>query len=426
MRIQVLMWALLCSAFVCSCGSEPEPVPALSGQALSLCADQLPNNQPIANPAGSAASFSTEGFIALDNAFHTPQGSNGRHCGTCHVPKDGWSIRPQTVEALFEETLGLHPLFNLIDANTPISDVSTVAARRQSYSMLLQGKFVRLRRPPATRDFDVVAADDPFNFGTTDNLLFFRRVPPTANFKSSTVMFDGANTVAGDLRAGLVRQARGNITGAQQGQPAPDSIINAIVDHELTLFHAQLIVPGVGRLDADGARGGPEAHAAEPLVAGRFDLFDAWANARKPRRAQIARGQEIFNGINRGSGRSCSGCHNARNSGQNVAGLLFDIGTSSPAQRKPDMAVYRFRKRDTTPPLEVESTDPGLGFVTGKFSDLNRFKVPTLRGLAARGPYFHNGIAATVSDVIRFYETVVGFDFTPAEKADLLAFLNAL
>jgi cytochrome c peroxidase len=90
------------------------------------------------------------------------------------------------------------------------------------------------------------------------------------------------------------------------------------------------------------------------------------------------------------------------------------------------MAVYRFRKRDTMPPLEIESTDPGLGFVTGQFADLNRFKVPTLRGLAARGPYFHNGIAATLGDVIRFYETVVGFDFTAAEEEDLLAFLTAL
>lgn len=32
------------------------------------------------------------------------------------------------------------------------------------------------------------------------------------------------------------------------------------------------------RLDADGARGGPEPFVAHVEVTGRFDLFDAWAN----------------------------------------------------------------------------------------------------------------------------------------------------
>ena len=43
-------------------------------------------------------------------------------------------------------------------------------------------------------------------------------------------MWDAANTVGTDLRAGLIRQARGNVTGAQQGAPAPDAVIFEIVD----------------------------------------------------------------------------------------------------------------------------------------------------------------------------------------------------
>jgi hypothetical protein len=54
-------------------------------------------------------------------------------------------------------------------------------------------------------------------------------------------------------------------------------------------------VPGVGRLDSDGARGGPEALANMSRAAGRFDLYDAWAGHGNPRRAQLARGQELFN-----------------------------------------------------------------------------------------------------------------------------------
>ena len=71
-------------------------------------------------------------------------------------------------------------------------------------------------------------------------------------------------------------------------------------------------------------------------------------------------------------------------------------------------------------------TDAGGGNVTGAWGDLGRFKTPTLRGLAARAPYFHNGIAATLDEVIRHYEVHLGFIFTDEERADLAAFLSAL
>ena len=71
-------------------------------------------------------------------------------------------------------------------------------------------------------------------------------------------------------------------------------------------------------------------------------------------------------------------------------------------------------------------TDAGRGNITGLWNDLGRFKTPTLRALAARAPYFHNGIAATLEDVVRHYEAHLGFVFTDQERADLVAFLKAL
>jgi cytochrome c peroxidase len=71
-------------------------------------------------------------------------------------------------------------------------------------------------------------------------------------------------------------------------------------------------------------------------------------------------------------------------------------------------------------------TDAGRGNVTGRWADLGRFKTPTLRALAARAPYFHNGGALTLEDVVRHYEKHLGFIFTDDERADLVAFLNAL
>jgi cytochrome c peroxidase len=158
--------------------------------------------------------------------------------------------------------------------------------------------------------------------------------------------------------------------------------------------------------------------------AGRFDLFDAWVGAGNPHRAQIARGQTLFNSPNRGNGRTCLSCHNSANNGTSFNNVLFDIGTASAAARTPDLPLYTFRNRATGETRQL--TDSGRGNVTGLWSDLGRFKTPTLRALAARAPYFHNGIAETLEDVVRHYETHLGFEYTDQERADLVAFMNAL
>ncbi len=48
-----------------------------------------------------------------------------------------------------------------------------------------------------------------------------------------------------------------------------------------------------------------------------------------------------------------------------------------------------------------------------------------LRGLAARAPYFHNGMAKDLAVAVDFYDAHFANGFTPDEKADLIAFLPA-
>jgi mono/diheme cytochrome c family protein len=248
---------------------------------------------------------------------------------------------------------------------------------------------------------------------------------PTINFHlgSAAVNWDGGNSVGADQLAGLTNQATRNVTGGQQGQPAPPEVIADIVSFETALSTAQTFSFAAGLLDAGGARGGAEAVSQMTRVEGRFDLFDAWINSRIAARAQIARGQELFNNENPG-GRSCSGCHNSANNGTNIDNRFFDIGTASAEARTPDLPLYTFRNRTTGE--ERQLTDSGRGNVTGLWQDLGRFKTPTIRALAARAPYFHNGIAGTLEDVVRHYETHLGFIFTARERADLVAFLKAL
>jgi cytochrome c peroxidase len=389
---------------------------------------RIDNNQPIRNPGGHSATFSTQGFVDLTGEYFRAQGANGRSCASCHIAEEAWSITPGTLQRLFDETQGTHPIFNLLDADNPLTaDVLTVEGRRAAYSMLLsRGVFRRGGALKAVREWDLTAVDDPHGFATTTRLVHWRRDMPTINFAvgSATVNSDDGNTVGTDQHAGLVTQVGKNVLGAQQGTAAATAAVIAnIVDFETSLSTAQLIVPGVGRLDSDGADGGPEALSIMPRVEGRFDLYDAWNGHENPRRAQIARGQELFNNVNLG-GRRCGACHSSANNGTNFNNLLFDIRTSSAEARTPDLTLHTFRNRTTGEMRQL--TDAGRGNVTGLWNDLGKFKTPTLRALAARAPYFHNGIAATLEDVVRHYQTHLGFVFTNEQRGDLVAFLNAL
>ena len=91
----------------------------------------------------------------------------------------------------------------------------------------------------------------------------------------------------------------------------------------------------------------------------------------------------------------------------------------------------------------------GLHDMTGKLSDMGRFKAPSLRNVAVTAPYMHDGSVLTLDDVIDHYARggrnvsdgpfagdgrhnpykstfVKGFDISASERRDLLAFLESL
>jgi cytochrome c peroxidase len=118
------------------------------------------------------------------------------------------------------------------------------------------------------------------------------------------------------------------------------------------------------------------------------------------------------------------GCHNLSNVGASANPIFFDINISDAQFRTPDLPLYTLRNL-TTGEIQ-ETTDPGRALITGRWADVGRFKAPALRGLASHPPFFHNGLAAELIDVVKFYEQSLGFNFNDAEEADLVAFLKAL
>ncbi|MGH6813734.1 MAG: hypothetical protein ACREDM_15810, partial [Methylocella sp.] len=71
-------------------------------------------------------------------------------------------------------------------------------------------------------------------------------------------------------------------------------------------------------------------------------------------------------------------------------------------------------------------TDPGRALIWGQCADIGNIKALTLRGLAARAPYFHNGSAATLLDVVNFFDQRFKIGFTDQQKEDLVNFLKTL
>jgi cytochrome c peroxidase len=409
------------------------------------------------------------------NPFFQQLGTNGRTCGSCHKILNAWSISPPLIRSVFLATRGLDPLFNPVDGtNSPSADVSSVPARLKASSMLLNKGLIRVGLPiPQGAEFTLDAVDDPYHFASAQELSLFRRPLPATNLHFLTgVMTDARESTApktiplntldesqylADLIFDLKSQANHATLGHAQGaHPLSNDILTSIVDFELHTITAQQYGWFVGALDALGATGGPLALSQQrfyvsindvlgadklgsPFNPRVFDLYDAWAGNQNLARAQIQRGQELFNtrqfditgvgGLNDALGvpvlrGTCTTCHDAPNVGNHSVPFPINIGTSDGSRRTADLPLYTLR--NTATGETVQTTDPGRALITGHWKDIGKFKGPVLRGLAARPPYFHNGSAASLKDVVEFYMTRFNVQFTDQEVLDLVAFLLSL
>ncbi|MGN6391943.1 MAG: hypothetical protein ACTHM9_06825, partial [Gemmatimonadales bacterium] len=325
--------------------------------------------------------------------------------------------------------------------------------------------------------------------GGQPTVSVYRRPLPTSNLRFlSAVMWDARETVQpltdaasldANLRTDLAHQAMDATLGHAQAAASPTpSQLDAIVDFELGLHSAQVSDNAAGELHAEKAKGGPamltgaKYHPGinDPLggdpLGGTFDpngftIYAPWASLHdKGRwaeaRASVARGQALFNnrqltvanvpGLNDALGvatlnGTCTTCHNTPNVGNHSLPLPLDIGVSRAAAYEPDPQVRAALAPLSAPDLPVfkvtcavgpqagrilYTSDPGRALLSGQCADLGRLKGPVLRGLAARAPYFHNGAAASLDEVVEFYNQRFQMKLTDQERADLVAFLRTL
>jgi cytochrome c peroxidase len=295
--------------------------------------------------------------------------------------------------------------------------------------------------------------------------------PPPA--PQGAIMWDGREP-------SLESQFQDATLGHAQAKNAPSSAeIDQGVAFETGLFTTQS-TNSAGSLSALPALGGPinlsrigVPNVPQFEIPFSFTQFEGWADSANAAQASINRGETIFDTtlftINGVAGfnnvvstlvpvpgpitGTCSTCHNNLDVGADTigGGRHLGIGDNSSVDHSGPQATATVLPPTADQPLfafdcpvgsipyfsnpvtiggktydEFQTTDPGMGLISGNCADLGKFKVPRLNGLAARAPYFHNGNAASLTELVEFYDTRFSIGLSSQQKQDLVNFLNSL
>ncbi len=343
---------------------------------------------------------------------------------------------------------------------------------------------------PVETDFEIEVVRDPWGCNIGDrgpdagNISVYRRPRPVANMKyllaigfpqdpklGRPVPVDPrtGEPTSGNLladRRALTLDAQMDDAGAahlEMARAMTPQQRSEITQFLMSVYAAQQRDASGTELNANGAEGGPQYLADSPAgMLGAYGKrvwseFEPWeqmseeqlaelSEEEREYRASVARGARIFRdetflitdsaGINFPTfgnpfRQACTMCHNMTNMGNDVAPGQIDLGTQNAPFADPAPHLPLFRVTCTGEPhpyygTEILTHDPGFALTTGRCLDVGKITAQSLRGLAARAPYFSNGSAATLRDVVDFYDRRYNLQYTEQEKIDLVNMMGAL
>jgi len=297
-------------------------------------------------------------------------------------------------------------------------------------------------------------------------------------FQSGIFAAQSSDFRAGDLTGGDGSGALGGPTNLYDwrisSSPACSEIFGELLCSGIKvkqILPPPVILPdGTTLVDGSGVPKSLSVNIGSQLYTA-FTTSTAQSPLREAQRESVARGEAIFSGkvfvINKVAGLNdikgdangaepgtCSTCHSSKNVGNDTAGDPKRLGIMDNSSgvnvmpATPDYPQFAFYCPAGTIPFfsnpvtssdcpgsapgqdatcdKFITTDPGKGLITGKCQDLGKMKVPVLRGVAARAPYFHGGNAATLMDAVNFYDQRFSIGLTNQEKRDLVNYLSTL
>lgn len=395
-------------------------------------------------------------FATVDgaNCPHLPRGEEASHSLLLErgliriaVPWPPKGVTPDfTIEVVRDPTgCNTHPVYGLNGENPHIS-----VYRRPR-------PVINLRHLTALPNG--VAPHDKFLYNDKSLLP---KDPETGKFVSLQLMSDGSGLT---LRNQARDAARRHLELARD--LTEDELV-AIVDLEERLYGAQGIDVFGNDLDAAGAPPGlgprvlvtgPAGYLGNNAINRVFGDFSMWGSPdahpeglgeeERLWRESVARGARVFferrfliqdvagltdKGLGNPFHRSCaSGCHNTTLMGMDLAPGFMDLGLNNLpwANNRPDLPLFRIVcDKDAAPHSylgrEIYSHDPGRALVTGKCAHVGFTMTQQMRALSARAPYFANGSAATLRELVDFYDRRFNIGYTDQEKQDLINFLSVL
>jgi hypothetical protein len=219
-----------------------------------------------------------------------------------------------------------------------------------------------------------------------------------------------------------------------------------------------------------------------------FGNFDAWrkpqpgeTKEQQAFRESVARGSDVFfvrpfwirdvthlNTVGLGNPikRTCATCHNSRMVGMDLAPGWMDLGTTNmpwsrtanniAAVRNPwshaydeaeghdgadhqdegndhakELPLFKLTCKTSAMPHPflgrvIYTQDPGRALINGRCRDIGAITIQQMRGLAARAPYFSNGSAKTLEELVEYYDQRFSAQYSEQEKRDLVNFLSVL
>jgi hypothetical protein len=450
-----------------------------SGRSYSVGADWweagrgavFPLEEEYDNPSGEVRILNTGGMIRPEgHPFFEALGANGRACVTCHQPGGAMSVSVDMIRKRWADSHGTDAIFDAVDGSNCPDLPQDVP---QSHSLLLNRGLFRMALPwpPKASDGSVIQPEfrievvrDPSGCNTSKvyglasshpSISVFRRPRVVANFKYALSQKPDFELMSDGREPSLRSQAITAALTHEQAKAAPTKEqLDRIVDFEMQIFAAQSANIRGGLLNESN---GPSLLGTENLAyrnasllsggpASALPSFDIWRSPKTDDlvdsfRAAVARGSDLFfrrrfevpDAVLRTgssmqlSSATCATCHEG--------GLrrYMDIGTTDRPDLTPadNLPLFRITCDSAAQPHPlfgrvIYTDDPGRALATGKCADVGSIVMQQLRGLAARAPYFANGSAKGLKDLVDFYDRRFSIGYSDQEKQDLIDFLSVL
>jgi hypothetical protein len=370
------------------------------------------------------------------------------------------SLSVDLIRLRWADTKGRDPLFAGIDgSNCP----NLPQEKEESHSLLLERGLFRIALPwppvtasgqPVKPDFRIEVVRDPTGCNKNPaSISVYRRPRVAANLQyialpngapptGVTLMADGREPTLQSqaISAALTHEQASAAPSPAQLQQIEDFERQLFVAQQSNNFGGQLAEPGgPPLLGADNLASGVAGAGAVPAAGNLVASFDPWRNLSAPNlavrqrafRESSLRGVDLFASrefrLADGTQVTCATCHR---SGINRS---TDIGTTNlpTAKESPELPLFRITCNAAAPPhpqlgRTFLTQDPGRALITGKCADAGSILMQQFRGLAARAPYFANGSASDLTELVDFYDRRFKIGLTDKEKQDLVNFLSIL